>query len=618
MFGIGKNKSAIVYLLLLFISAVFSYLLVTPGYFPYLGIGVFFIVLSSLVFVFKKEKSVNLWLLYGLTLLFSIFIFYRINSFLVFLNTVAVIYLGSILALGDKEDKNFYDLLISPLVVFFQSLKIKSIYKLELTGRIKQDQFNLEKLSGQISSIFITVLVLSVIVPLLSYSNPFFSKLITELVTDFFDIINLRKLAEILFRENFFIYLARILLFLVFALFIPRLLTYTNISLGKPSFLGLPLTINNLLIPKVVTGVVLIIFFITQTQLYFATEEVFNALGYSNAFGYSHSQYAREVFAHLSIVTLIIFSLIYFDRSKNYWSKLFTYLLIVEAIFLNFIALKSVYDYSSNWGFTQKRLYGYTGVVWIFGLFLLFLYKYHRDLKNSKFVKSMLFWSSFTLLAINIFNFDYIIYHYAKSTTHEGIDHYYLSRLSTDAQSYREHVQQLVSEVEKNDKADLRKIQAARTLLNKIEKLKSKYKNFDIRTVNFSEYFEYLRIKNLNLEIYKSVLGSKQFLPPTSPILPFGPINSITNAPKIVSIKIVNLDKHFYNHNFEIRNSESNKTLTRGSLDNDLLNHIYGLGKFSVIIYDYVTEENITKEIPAKELFYEVNEDEQNKDILFR
>lgn len=513
MFKIEKNKSTIVYLFLLFLSAVFSYLLVVPGYFPYLGIGVFFIVLSSLVFVFKKEKSVNLWLLYGLTLLFSIFIFYRVNSFLVFLNTIAVIYLDSILTLGDKEERNFYDLLISPLVVFFQPLKIRSIYKLELTSRIKREQFNLEKLSGLILSVFITVLILLAIIPLLSYSNPFFSKL----VTDFLNVVNLRRLIEILFKENFFIYLVRVLLFLVFALFIPRLLTYTNITLKKTSIISLSLTINNLLIPKVVTGIVLIIFFITQAQLYLATEEVLKTLGYS------HSQYAREVFAHLSIVTLIIFSLIYSDRIKNYWSKLLTYLLIVEAIFLNFSALKSVYDYSSNWGFTHKRLYGYTGVAWIFGLFLFFLYKYHQDLKNSKFVRNIFFWSGFTLIAINILNFDYVIYHYAKSTTHEGIDHYYLSRLSTDAQSYREHIQQLVFEIEKSDKADFRKIQAAWTLLNKIEKLKNKYNNLDIRTINFSEYFEYLRIKNLNLYSYKTILSSNQFLLPTPSLPPFGP-----------------------------------------------------------------------------------------------
>lgn len=418
------SHPVIVYLLLL-ISAVFSYLLVVPGHFPYLGIGVFFIVLSSLVFVFKKEKSVNLWFLYGLTLLFSTFIFYRVNSFLVFLNMIAVIYLGSILTLGNKEDRNFYDLLMSPLVVFFQSLKIKSKYKIKLTSRVSPEKF-----SGLILSIFITALVLLVIVPLLSYSNPFFSKV----VTDFFDFVNFQRLIEILFKENFFIYLARILLFLVFALVIPRLLTFMNIPSGKPPILGLSLPINNLLIPKVVTGAVLAVFFITQTQLYFATGETLNTLGYS------HSQYAREIFAHLSIVTLIIFSLVYSDRTKNYWSKLLTYLLIAEAIFLNLTALKSVYDYSSNWGFTQKRLYGYTGVAWIFGLFLLFLYKYHQDLKNSKFVKSVLFWLVFTLLAINILNFDYIIYHYAKSTTYEGVDHYYLSRLSTDAQSYREHL----------------------------------------------------------------------------------------------------------------------------------------------------------------------------------
>lgn len=137
-------------------------------------------------------------------------------------------------------------------------------------------------------------------------------------------------------------------------------------------------------------------------------------------------------------------------------------------------------------------------------------------LKNSSFVRKALLWSSFTLLAINILNFDYIIYHYAKSTTHEGIDHFYLSRLSTDARSYREHIQLLISEIKGNDEVDFRKVQAAWTLLNK------------------------------------------------------------------------------------------NEIFTRGSLDNDSFNHTLGPGRFSIILYDYITEGDITKEIAAKELFYEI------------
>lgn len=499
------------YFLLLSLSAVSSWLLVVPGYFPYLGIGVFFIALSSLVFFLKKERKLDQLLLYVLTLLFSLFIFCKANTFLVLLNTIAVIYFGCILILSGKDDKIFYNFLVSPFITFFQSLRIKNAYKVETASYLKLDRFNLKKLSDLILSIFITFLILLVIIPLLSYSNPFFNKL----VADLFNIFNLQRLIKILFKENFFIYLIRFLLFFVFAFFVPRILTLANASLERLSIKGLTLPINRLLIPKVVTGVVLAIFFITQAQLYFATEEVLVKLGYS------YSQYAREVFAHLSIVTLIIFSLIYSDQSKDYRSKLSTYLLIIETFFLNLIALKSVNDYSSYWGFTQKRLYGYTTVVWTFGALSLFLHKYFQELKNSVFIRQTLFWSGFILLAVNIFNFDYLIYHYAKSTTQDGIDHYYLSRLSTDSQSYQEHIQQLISEIEKSDKVDLKKIQAAWILLNKIENLKSKYKNLDFRTANLSEYFEYLKIQNLNVETYKSILNSRQFLPltPLSPIL---------------------------------------------------------------------------------------------------
>lgn len=607
MFELNKIPSRTVHLLLLFLSAIFSCLIVVPKHFPYLGIGVSFIILSALVFAFKKERTSYTRALYFLTLLFSFFIFYRVNSFLVLLNLTAVIYFGSTLVLSDKELTSFFDLLLSPFIVFFRALRIKSTYKLDLTSYIEQERFNTKKFYNVVLSIFLTIFILLIIVPLLSYSNLFFSRL----VTNFLNTLNLRRLVEILFKENFLIYAVRSLLFLVLALFIPRLMTYVNTRLKESSAIQIPLPINDLLIPKIVVGIVLVVFFITQAQLYFATEDILKVLGYS------HSQYAREVFAHLSIVTLIIFGLIYTDRGKSSFSKVATYLLIIEGIFLNFMALKSVYDYSSNWGFTHKRLYGFVIVIWILGVFSLFSYKYLKNLKNASFVRNMLFWSGFILLAINVLNFDYIIYHYAKSTTHEGIDYYYLARLSPDAKSYYEHIQKVASEIENSDEVDSRKIFAASLLINKIEKLKNKYKDLNVRTFNFSEFFEYQSVQNLNLETYKLVLNSKQVL---LGLPPFGPETQIrheppkTNIQRVVGVTLDNLDKRLYNHNFEIKD-ENNRVLVRGSLDNDSFNHTFGLGKFSITIYEYITEKDNLKEIPAKELFYKIYPDELTKII---
>lgn len=616
MFETENSLNKIIYIFLLFLSAAFSYLLIIPYNFPYLSIGIFFIVLFTLIFLFKKERSLYSWILYILTLLFSLFIFYRINPFLTFLNIITSIYLGSILILADKEIEekqiSFLGLLVSPFTILSHLLRIKSSYKFDFFGYLQQTYHSdSNKFYKGFLSLVVTILVLLIIVPLLSYSNPFFGKL----VVNFFEIINLRGLIEKLLSENFFIYVARLFLFLVFALVIPRLLTYISTPLKKYRVVELSLPLQNLFLPKIVVGVVLAIFFITQAQLYLASEEILKSLGYS------HSQFTREVFAHLSVVTLIVFCLIYNDRSKTYWSKITTYILILEGVFLNFIALKSDYDYIFNWGFTHKRLYGYVTVAWIFGILSLFTYRYFKNSKNSAFIKNSLLYSSLILLAINVVNFDYAIYHFAKSTTNEGIDHYYLSRLSTDAQSYPDHIQKLIFEIETSEKVDFKKVQSAQTLLRKIENLKNKYRSSDLRAFNFSEFFEYQKIKDLNLEHYRNILDSKQFLQ----ALPLGisqlepqikrrqgVIDPKIVTPKIINVRLDNLEKRLYNHNFEVKR-ENNELLLRGSLDTDSFNHTFGPGSFYLVLYEYITKDNKFTETPIKELRYNISEDDVEK-----
>lgn len=235
----------------------------------------------------------------------------------------------------------------------------------------------------------------------------------------------------------------------------------------------------------------------TFLPIYFATDEILQALGYT------HSQYAREVFAQLSVVALVILGLVYNDKSKKQWSKILTYILALEGIFLTFIALKSVYDYSSNWGFTYKRLWGYTGVFWILGVFTFFLYEYLKDLQDTYFVKGVIIFSSLVLIGVNIANFDYLIFHYRKSVTHRGIDYRYLSGLSSDAESYAEHLQILENKmngIDKQSNENYSIVPAAWRVLRSIDRLQRKYKHLDLRILNLGEYFQYQQIKSVDTQ----------------------------------------------------------------------------------------------------------------------
>lgn len=503
---------------LLFASAVFSYLLTSLRYFPYFSLGLFFIFLSSLVFIAKKEKNWLDYILYLLTLLFSVFIFYRSNDFLTILNIMGILYAGSLLVQNDpireKNEWSLVSLLFSPFLILFKLFGVEYSYDLNFFSFFKSKPiFDSRKIFQIVLSIIATCLMLVIILPLLSYSNPFFQ----SLLNNFFKTFNLTAFFEQFFSANWFLILIRVIAFLIFAFFIPRLATYAKNSKEHERWSWV-LPLENFTIPKVAIGAVLLLFFVTQAQLYFASDAVLKTLGYSN------SQYAREVFAHLSVVTLIVFALIYNDRSKSALSRFLTYFLIFEGVFLNLIAFKSDYDYAANWGFTHKRLYGFAAVTWIFGLLVLFTHAYLKQLKNSLFVRNVAIFSIVVLLGINLANFDYLIYHYAKSTTHAGTDYLYLSRLSTDTGSQADQLQRLMVEIEQEELPDIRKLQPTYTLINKIEYLKKKYKKFDIRSFNFSEFSEYQKVKDLDVKQYRNILDTKQYQRP-EPIIYEVPVN---------------------------------------------------------------------------------------------
>lgn len=487
-----------IWILLAALSAIFSYLTIVFGHFPYLGIAISLATFSSLVFFFKSNKSSFNLVLYLLTLIFSFFIFYRANGFLIFLDTLSIFFLGSLIAFPRREESDFGFLhfLISPFTLFSRSLQTKSDYELNLKSLAKDNiQIKREGIAEIVKSLIMSSVILLVIVPLLASANPLFNKL----VTDFIEIFNLQSLLEKLFSADYFVWLVRTGAFLILAFFIPRLLTYINTKAPELQKIPNLLSSFNLLIPKILVGLVIFIFFVTQAQIYFATDETLLSLGYT------HSQYAREVFAQLSIVALVILGLIYNDKSKKTSSTILTYVLVLEGIFLTFIALKSVYDYSSNWGFTYKRLWGYTGVFWILGVFSFFLYKYFKDVKNTYFVKGVILFSGLVLVGVNLANFDSLIFNYRKSVTHKGVDYIYLSGISSDAQSYGEHLQILENKmngIDKDSNEYYLVAPAAWRVLNNIDKLQRKYKDLDLRTLNLAEYLQFQKIKSIDTQKY--------------------------------------------------------------------------------------------------------------------
>lgn len=477
-----------------------AYLIIGPNYFPYLGIAVSFALLSTVVYLGKSQRSHFTTVLYIFTLIFCVCLVYRANEYLTFLNLLAIIILGSIMSVMPPRsdgavEPGFIDLVVAPLKTFLGTIQSSYTYHLQMPRPEKMKvRFRIENASEVIKSAVLAILLLVVIIPLLASANPLFARWM-ESWFKWLDVFT--WLGEILNISSWWIWTWRLAFAALLTFLIPRLVTFAQSSKNVRG--GMAPLLSNLLLPKIAVAVVLGVFFLSQAQLYFASEAVLLELGYS------HSEFAREVFGQLTVVALIVLGILYNDRSRRGINQVLTFILLLEASFLTVIAFKSVYDYTSFWGLTYKRLWGFTGIVWMIGALSSYLFVYLQHLKDTVFVKSILILSCFVLLGVNIANYDYLIYHYGQSVTHEGLDYYYLSTLSADSLSYQTQYEVFMNLDQAEENPPFHEVKAgygARQASRKITDLQHKYREFDFRTFNLSEFKQYWAVRNINLEAY--------------------------------------------------------------------------------------------------------------------
>lgn len=487
------------YFAIFFLSFIFSYLIITLNFFPHLGFALTFLAFLLFSFKYKKEKDSDTRIYLLLALLFSIMLFIRSEPFITFLNLLASLFFGMLMLLpANKEKMGFADYIYANFLFLIKSVFAKSDYFLEFrqkTGNSKPVKSN-ETFFG----ILITVLLLVVVLPLLSSANPFFQKILT----DFWNFLGLENLFKNIDYENLFIWLLRSVFFFFFVFIIPKLLTLMNKG-GNYLFPRIFFKENlSLMIPKLILMSVLFIFFITQIQFYFADDQVLKNMGLS------YSQHTREVFAQLSIVAGIVLLLIYNAKSKGVGEKIFSWILGVQGIFLTLMAFKSVFEYINAWGLTYKRLYGLTFATWILGIFILFFINFGRGNAPLLFVKKTIIFSGVIILLVNIFNFDYLIYHFKKAETGQGFDYTYLSALSPDSLSYKDQLLKL-GEVTRKGNYSLTEYNNKNPLIiiHKIESLKLKYSEFDFRTVSLLEFLQYQQIKSEDTSKLRSYYESR-------------------------------------------------------------------------------------------------------------
>lgn len=489
-----------------------AWLIIVSNYFPFFGVALSLAGLSTLVYFNKTKRTFFITAVYILSLLFCVALIYRSNEGLTFFNFIAVIILGSILTVSSEateKNQGFIETLLSPVRTLFGAFQSSYTYKFDLPKPQNVLSHVDNKKSWEIIKSFgVAALLLIIIIPLLASANPLFEKWVQSSVSwlnisTWFSFFDEDAFAMLVYR----LFLAAFLIWIV-----PKLVVFAKAKFEEKDHGEDAKKQFNFLIPKIAVIAVLGVFFISQAQLYFASESMLQSLGYS------HAEYTREVFGQLTVVAFITLVLLYNDKKPKGLSQVLTYVLLIEAAFLTGIAFKSVYDYSSHWGLTYKRLWGFTGVAWMIATLASFLYIFKNNLREAVFVKTTLFISCAVLLGVNLFNFDYLIYYYGQSTTHEGTDYRYLSRLTPDSFSYQNQYKAFTEMDPYSKELASSTRYSALTLADKIEYLQNKYKDIDVRTFNFSEFQQYMVIKSIDIATFKQTWNQAiaQTYPPTS------------------------------------------------------------------------------------------------------
>lgn len=487
-----------IYALIAFLSFVFSVLIVNPGSFPHLGLSLSFVIFTLFTYGLKKVKFAETKKFLMFTLAFSIFLAIRSDEFVTFLNFVSTLFFGSLMLTATPQNKlGFIEHAFNPVIFVVRSLIEKSDYYLEKLNNIDPRV----KIWETIIGIVITISVMALVLPLLAFSNPIFEKSLTDIGI----FLNLQNIFSYLNLETLFIWILRLVFFFAALFIIPKMITLSNKSLGEFDFINWKNVNIPLFIPKAATAIVIVVFCITQIQYYLATPESLSEMGITL------SQRSREVFAQLTIVAAVIFALIYNDKNKERINNLLTIVLSLEALFLIIMAFKSVFDYINAWGFTHKRLYGVTVATFVLCLFILFINDYLNKKSLENFARKIVLMFGLFIVAVNLLNFDFLIYHFKKSTTGQGVDYRYLSTLSPDSLSYDLQLNELerIYESSSGSAEFYTKYPDPWRLLMHIDWLQWKYSNIDLRSYNLLEYLSYLKIKDVGLQKYYSMYNQE-------------------------------------------------------------------------------------------------------------
>ena len=427
----------------------------------------------------KSHKPADSYFWFVCSVIFSVFIVSFSNPLLTFFNVSILFYSLSAL-IGSGYKMSLFHGMIFPVLntvfIFFAKDNNLRLWptKSQATENKPKQPFQWVKF---ILTSLISLVVFVIVSLILASSNVFFAEIFGR-IFEFFSFLNFFRFIflDVIFNLRF--YSAFVLAYII-----KKAISYLGDHelqhrLNQDFYGGYEATLNFLnkhigfVWPKIVTGFLILVFFVTQIQLYIAVSSDASA----------NQDKVREIFFQLLVVTLIVLSLVFVDTSKKVWHKIVSYFLLFEGFFLTLNALKSNFDYVVGFGLGPQRLYGFAAG--ILSIFLILLTAQNvANRKDSWYLKTTLALICVTFIGISLVNFDRLMYDFNAGRSDVSTRP---QELSSDSRALDDVYFELKNKPEKNSD-EFNRLEVA---MDKIEWLQKKESANQWQTFNFSDYFQ--------------------------------------------------------------------------------------------------------------------------------
>jgi Domain of unknown function (DUF4173) len=470
------------------LALTLSFVVINGSYFPYLGFCLAGMAIATLIFSYTNYKNTPLYF-YFIAMLCSLFFFTRSDISVLWLASAGYCY--SIAFMGLPKGNNFEDkwwyTSLAPfiyLIIVLKTVKDRSsknllenkLDKKEKTS-FKDRLFNLFNINN-FKTIFINtiavILILIIVIPLLSSTNPFFSDIFSRFYYNF-----INPLLTFIFSGLIFI---RLIFWFVVYNFLVRAKKLASAKFEIIDDLHKDI---NLTIAKSSLVFILFVYFVSQIQLYTTTnlDKI--------------SKNVNEIFLQLSVVSVIVFLIIYFDLMRTKISKILSYTLLGFCFLLLVIAFSSDYQYMANFGLTQKRLLGIAIIFVLIGWLSVYITGLTGILRGSKkdIPKRMLSVVVLTIVFLGFINFNDLV-----TPDYSRVYSYFISSEDNNLDKQHEYWTNFNIKQEKDYNPCTNQYSNGAYEVNfQLENLQNKYENigWNLFSFNLREYNTYNKIKNL-------------------------------------------------------------------------------------------------------------------------